>query len=127
MKALVVNAEWRPKKNYTISEEELFKKRAIIGSQVWKNTTFEIKDIPTPNPNSDEVLIKVKSCGICGSDTHLYETDEEGYIIFSGLTKLPCIIGHEFSGIVEKAGSNVREFKKGDKVAVESIFNKYVS
>ena len=121
MKALVVNAEWRPKKNYTISEEELFKKRAIIGSQVWKNTTFEIKDIPTPNPNSDEVLIKVKSCGICGSDTHLYETDEEGYIIFSGLTKLPCIIGHEFSGIVEKAGSNVREFKKGDKVAVESI------
>ena len=121
MKALVVNAEWRPKKNYTISEEELLKKRAIIGSQVWKNTTFEIKDIPTPNPNSDEILIKVKSCGICGSDTHLYETDEEGYIIFSGLTKLPCIIGHEFSGIVEKAGSNVREFKKGDKVAVESI------
>ena len=121
MKALVVNAEWRPKKNYTISEEELLKKRAVIGSQVWKNTTFEIKDIPTPNPNSDEILIKVKSCGICGSDTHLYETDEEGYIIFSGLTKLPCIIGHEFSGIVEKAGSNVREFKKGDKIAVESI------
>ncbi|HHT9111828.1 MAG: alcohol dehydrogenase catalytic domain-containing protein [Planctomycetes bacterium] len=121
MKALVVNAEWRPKKNYSIGEEEILKKRAIIGSQVWKNTTFEIKDIPTPNPNSDEILIKVKSCGICGSDTHLYETDEEGYIIFSGLTKLPCIIGHEFSGIVEKAGSNVREFKKGDKVAVESI------
>ena len=121
MKALIVNAEWLPRKNYSISEEEILKKRAIIGSQVWKNTTFEIKDIPTPNPNSDEVLIKVKSCGICGSDTHLYETDEEGYIIFSGLTKLPCIIGHEFSGIVEKAGSNVREFKKGDKVAVESI------
>ena len=60
MKALVVNAEWRPKKNYSISEEEILKKRAIIGSQVWKNTTFEIKDIPTPNPNSDEVLIKVK-------------------------------------------------------------------
>ena len=35
MKALVVNAEWRPK-NYRISEEEILKKRAIIGSQVWK-------------------------------------------------------------------------------------------
>ncbi len=121
MKALVVNAKWKPRKNYPVSEEEKVKKRASIGSQVWKNTTFEIKDVPTPNPRDDEVLIKVKTCGICGSDTHLYETDEEGYIIFSGLTKLPCIIGHEFSGIVEKVGSNVRDLRKGDKVAVESI------
>lgn len=121
MKALVVDAEWMPRKNYVISEEEQIRKRAIIGSQVWKNTRFEIKDVPTPNPNGDEVLIRVKICGICGSDTHLYETDEEGYIIFSGLTKLPSIIGHEFSGIVEKVGNNVRDLKKGDRVAVESI------
>ncbi|HHT9137092.1 MAG TPA: scyllo-inosose 3-dehydrogenase [Candidatus Wunengus sp. YC60] len=121
MKALIVDAEWQPRKNYPICEEEETKKRAIIGSQVWRNTTFNIKDVPTPNPTDDEVLIKVKSCGICGSDTHLYETDEEGYIIFSGLTKLPCIIGHEFSGIVEKAGRNVKDLKRGDKVAVESI------
>lgn len=121
MKALVVNAEWMPRKNYNISEEEQARKRAIIGSQVWKNTRFEIKDIPSPDPGNDEVLIRVKTCGICGSDTHLYETDGDGYIIFSGLTKLPCIIGHEFSGIVEKAGSNVRDLKKGDRVAVESV------
>ncbi|MBI2472548.1 MAG: alcohol dehydrogenase catalytic domain-containing protein [Planctomycetes bacterium] len=121
MKALIVDAEWQPRKNYPICEEEKTKKRAIIGSQVWRNTTFNIKDVPTPNPADDEVLIKVKSCGICGSDTHLYETDEEGYVIFSGLTKLPCIIGHEFSGIVEKAGRNVRSLERGDKVAVESI------
>ncbi|MDO8140813.1 MAG: scyllo-inosose 3-dehydrogenase [Candidatus Brocadiales bacterium] len=121
MKALIVDAEWQPRKNYPICEEEKTKKRAIIGSQVWRNTTFNIKDVPTPNPTDDEVLIKVKSCGICGSDTHLYETDEEGYVIFSGLTKLPCIIGHEFSGIVEKAGRNVKDLKRGDKVAVESI------
>jgi threonine dehydrogenase-like Zn-dependent dehydrogenase len=121
MKALIVDAEWQPRKNYPICEEEKTKKRAIIGSQVWRNTTFYIKDVPTPDPADDEVLIKVKSCGICGSDTHLYETDEEGYIIFSGLTKLPCIIGHEFSGIVEKAGRNVSGLKRGDKVAVESI------
>ena len=107
--------------NYPISEGEKTKRRAIIGSQVWKNITFEIKDVPTPNLHDDEVLIKVKTCGVCGSDTHLYETDEEGYIIFSGLTKLPCIIGHEFSGIVEKTGSSVNNLKRGDKVAVESI------
>ena len=121
MKALVVDAEWSPRKNYNVREEENIKKRAFIGSQVWRNTKFEIKDVPTPIPHNDEVLVKVKACGICGSDTHLYETDEEGYIIFSGLTKFPCIIGHEFSGIVEKVGSNVRNLKRGDMVAVESI------
>jgi threonine dehydrogenase-like Zn-dependent dehydrogenase len=121
MKVLVVDAEWKPKKNYPISEEEINKRRAITGSQVWRNTTFEIKDVPTPSPKDDDVLIKVRSCGICGSDTHLYETDKDGYIIFSGLTKLPCVIGHEFSGTVEKVGCDVKNLKKGDKVAVESV------
>jgi threonine dehydrogenase-like Zn-dependent dehydrogenase len=121
MKALVVDAEWKPKKNYRLSEDEEMRKRAIIGSQTWRNTKFEIKDFPVPGLNDDEVLIKVKSCGICGSDMHLYETDDDGYIIFSGLTKLPCILGHEFSGIIEKVGKRVTSFEVGDKVAVESI------
>lgn len=110
-----------PRKGYHLTEDEKVRKRAIIGSQVWRNPHFEIKNVPTPNIHGDEVLIKVKSCGICGSDTHLYETDEEGYIIFSGLTKLPCILGHEFSGIVEKIGNRVTTLKVGDKVSVESI------
>ncbi|MBI5049582.1 MAG: alcohol dehydrogenase catalytic domain-containing protein [Nitrospirae bacterium] len=67
------------------------------------------------------MLVRVKSCGICGSDTHLYETDEDGYIIFSGLTKLPCVLGHEFAGVVKKTGKKVTTLKAGDKVAVESI------
>jgi scyllo-inosose 3-dehydrogenase len=121
MKALVVNAEWKPRKDYAVSEDEKKRKRAIIGSQVWRNPSFEIKDIPAPVIHDDEVLIRVKACGLCGSDIHLYETDEEGYIIFSGLTRLPCILGHEFSGIIEEAGEKVIEFKVGDKVAVESI------
>ena len=63
------------------------------------------KTFPTPNPNSDENLIKVKSCGICGSDTHLYETDEGVYNLFRFNRELPCIIGHDSSGIVEKQGA----------------------
>jgi threonine dehydrogenase-like Zn-dependent dehydrogenase len=121
MKAVVADAEWKPRKGYPISEKERISKRALVGSQVWRNTRFEIKDAPVPNLQDDEALIRVKSCGICGSDTHLYETDEEGYIIFSGLSKFPCIIGHEFSGIVEKTGSRVSTLKKGDMVAVESV------
>lgn len=121
MKALVVDAEWKPKSDYSLSKKETSQKRAFIGSQVWKNTKFEIKDVPIPTLEDDEVLIRVKSCGICGSDTHLFETDKDGYIIFSGLTKLPCISGHEFSGIIEKKGGKVSTFEVGDRVAVESV------
>jgi scyllo-inosose 3-dehydrogenase len=121
MKALVADADWRPRRNYSLSEDEKKRKRAIVGSQVWQNPRFEIKNVPTPNIADDEVLIRVVSCGICGSDTHTYETDSEGYIIFSGPAKLPCVLGHEFSGIVEKTGSRVVGLKKGDWVAVESV------
>ncbi|MHC4417070.1 MAG: scyllo-inosose 3-dehydrogenase [Planctomycetota bacterium] len=121
MKALVVDGEWRPRKGYPVSAEEKRRKRALIGSQVWRNPTFEIKDVPVPNIEEDEVLVRVVACGICGSDTHLYETDEQGYIIFSGLTKLPCVLGHEFSGVVEKAGRRVNGLEEGDKIAVESV------
>jgi hypothetical protein len=121
MKALVVDAKWRPRKN-PLTEEEKLKRKAYCGSQVWQDPHLEIKEVPTPNISDDEVLIRVKACGICGSDTHLYETDGEGYIIFSGLVKLPCILGHEFSGTVEKVGEEVTTVKPGDAVAVESTW-----
>lgn len=121
MKAFVASAEWSPKEGYKPSSRELSEKRANIGSKVWKSPVFEMRDFPTPDIGDDEILIRVKNCGVCGSDTHLYETDKDGYIIFSGPAKLPCIIGHEYSGIVEKAGDRVVNFKVGDKVAAESV------
>jgi len=91
-------------------------KKALVGSQVWRNPYFEVKDVPAPNIiNDGEVLIRVIACGICGSDIHLYETDEEGYIIFSGLTRLPCILGHKFSGIVEKTARDITTLKPGGR------------
>ncbi len=121
MKALIADGEWRPKKGYPVTKEEEAGRSARTGSRVWRNTTFEVRDVEAPALKDDEVLIRVRVCGVCGSDTHLYEKDEEGYIKFSGLVKLPCILGHEFSGVVEKAGSRVNTLKKGDRVAVESI------
>ncbi len=118
---MVADAQWAPQKDYKIASEEIRAKRAKTGSRVWRSPVFEIKDVPTPNLGSHDVLIRIKSCGICGSDTHLYETDEDKYIIYSGPVKLPCIIGHEYSGIVEKVGEGVANFKIGDKVAAESI------
>ncbi len=121
MKALVVDAEWKPRKEYAVSEEEVIRRRASVGSRVWCNPSFEVRDVPTPDITDNEVLIRVKVCGICGSDTHVYETDAQGYIIFSGLTKFPCILGHEFSGVVEKVGAKTVNLKVGDVVAVESV------
>lgn len=121
MKAFTVDAEWAPQKNYQVSQLESERKRANCGSMVWKNPSFTMQDLPVPDIDDDDLLVRVKRCGICGSDSHLYETDENNYIIFSGPVKLPCIIGHEYSGIIEKVGSKVKNFKVGDYVAAESI------
>lgn len=73
---------------------------------------IEIKDIEKPKIKDDEVLIKVKSTGICGSDLHAYR----GVHPFR---KPPVVLGHEVSGIIEELGKNITEFKIGDKVTVE--------
>ncbi|KJR41109.1 sorbitol dehydrogenase [Candidatus Magnetoovum chiemensis] len=121
MKALVVDAKWQARNGYTIKDDERYNKRARSGCQVWRYPLFEIKEVAAPKITSDEVLIRVKRCGICGSDSHIYETDAEGYILFSGPAKFPCIIGHEYSGIVEELGEGVSTLRRGDMVAVESI------
>lgn len=121
MRAFVANAEWDPRSGANITPREESTKRADSGSWVWRNPIFELTDVPVPEVGDNEVLVRVNSCGICGSDSHLYETDSEGYIIFSGPVKLPSIIGHEYSGVVEEVGKNVINFKRGDRVAAESI------
>jgi L-iditol 2-dehydrogenase len=68
----------------------------------------ELEDLPVPEIKEDELLIKVVCCGICGTDYHIDKGDF--------YCKKDTIIGHEFSGIVEKTGKNVSGFKKGDRV-----------
>jgi threonine dehydrogenase-like Zn-dependent dehydrogenase len=121
MKVLVAEGEWQPRPGYRISPQEIQRQRALSGSQVWRHPRFFFKERPTPAINDDEALIRVQAVGICGSDTHVYETDRDGYIIYSGLVKLPCVLGHEFSGVVEKTGKWVSELAPGDPVAMESI------
>jgi hypothetical protein len=52
---------------------------------------------------------------------HFYETDEDDYILYPGLTKFPTILGHEFSGKVVEAGEDVEYLKVGDMVTVEEM------
>jgi L-iditol 2-dehydrogenase len=76
----------------------------------------EVREIPKPAPAPDEVLIKVKSAAICGSDLGIYH-----YTSAYSKMKLPVVMGHEFSGEITEAGSEVQGFKAGDRVLSESV------
>lgn len=73
-----------------------------------------IDEVTIPELKADEVLVKVMASGVCGTDLHLY-AGEEG----ATSTVLPLVMGHEFSGVIEKVGSNVREFSCNDRVCVD--------
>lgn len=74
---------------------------------------FEFSDAPQPEIAENEVLIKVKACGICGSDIH-------GMDGSSGRRIPPIIMGHEAAGEIAEVGSGVTEWKQGDRVTFDS-------
>ena len=123
MKALVLTADWAPRPTYQVSDWERKTGKAIEGFNVWRHPKLELKEVPDPKPGPGQVLFRVKACGVCGSDVHFYETDQDDYILYPGLTKFPAIIGHEFSGeIVEVGpGPEAENFKPGDLVTVEEM------
>jgi threonine dehydrogenase-like Zn-dependent dehydrogenase len=121
MRALTLSAVWEPRSTYKVTPAELETRKAINANTIWKNPKLKLSEKPIPAVEEDEVLIKVKACGVCGSDTHCYEKDEESYVLFSGPLRAPVILGHEFSGEVVKAGKKAVTLKAGDAVAAESI------
>lgn len=121
MKALVLDAQWDPRPDYTPTEWEKKTGKAITGSSVWRHPKLEVRAVPDPQPGPDDVLLKIKACGVCGSDIHFYEKDKDDYILYPGLTKFPTTTGHEFSGEVVEVGKNVNYLKKGDMVTAEEM------
>src|SRR5688572_3670954 len=78
---------------------------------------FELQEVPEPQVGPQDVLIRVKACGICGSDVH-------GMDGSTGRRRPPIVMGHEASGTVEKLGSEVTGYKLGDRVTFDStIYN----
>ncbi len=74
---------------------------------------FEYSDFAEPVAGDDDVLIRVKACGICGSDV-------QGFTGKTGRRIPPLIMGHEAAGIIEEAGKNVNGFEKSDRVCFDS-------
>lgn len=75
---------------------------------------FEVREMEFPDLKENEVLIRNKACGVCGTDVHIYH-GEAG----SAEVNPPVVLGHEFAGIVEKVGSAVKNLKPGDHVAMD--------
>jgi threonine dehydrogenase-like Zn-dependent dehydrogenase len=121
MKGLVLSAEWAPRPGYALTDWEQKTGKAVTGSAVWRHPRLEVKQTADPQIAPDQVLLRVKACGVCGSDMHFYETDKENYILYPGLTKFPSILGHEFAGQVVQIGSAVDDLEVGDMVTAEEM------
>jgi threonine dehydrogenase-like Zn-dependent dehydrogenase len=127
MRGVTLVAEWSPKPEFKLGAKDIDKVSTYLGSLVWKNPRIEIRDYDIPEPGPGQVLVKIKACGICGSDVHMAQAKDDGYIFYPGLTGFPCILGHEFSGVVVKGGPGTKDkvtnkpFKGGELVCAEEM------
>ena len=85
----------------------LVKKKAEPG--LW------LEEVPIPEIGINDVLIKVDRTGLCGTDLHIYNWNPWA----QRTIRIPMVIGHEFVGVIERVGKNVKDFKPGDVVSGE--------
>jgi threonine 3-dehydrogenase len=76
---------------------------------------FALKDVAEPKIRQNEVLIRVRRAGVCGTDVHIYEWDAWA----RGRCTPPFIVGHEFAGEVVQVGALVTDVREGDRVTAE--------
>src|SRR5688500_11150110 len=95
------------------STQELSRVKALVKETAGPG--FKLKNIPEPKIRDDEVLIRVRCAGVCGTDVHIYEWNDWA----RDRVKPPIVVGHEFAGEVVAAGSLVRDVQEGDRVTAE--------
>lgn len=87
---------------------------------IWnKPKEMLVQEVQKPEIRPNEVLLKVKYCGICGTDLHAYTGEVPASWL--GITP-PVILGHEFSGEIAEVGKDVTMLQVGDKVAVDPMY-----
>lgn len=90
-----------------------------------KKGDIRIEDVPPPTPGPGQVKVRIKACGICGSDLH--EFRDGPFIIptrphpLTGRKGGPVILGHEFSAEITETGEGVTRFSLGDRVVVNPL------
>jgi threonine dehydrogenase-like Zn-dependent dehydrogenase len=127
VKTVTLSASWSPRKGFSLGKRDVEGVRTYSGSKVWTDLQVNIDDKPVPEAGDDEVIVRVRACGICGSDVHMAQPDGEGYTFYPGLTAFPVTLGHEFSGEVVAAGKGAlnrrtgEAFRPGEPVTAEEM------
>jgi len=75
---------------------------------------LRVEEVPTPEVQPDQLLVRVRCGGICGSDLHYYRHGGFGTVRIQE----PMVLGHEVAGVIEAVGKNVSRFQAGDRIAV---------
>src|SRR5262245_48360690 len=76
---------------------------------------LRLDDVPVPSPGAHDILIKVLTTGICGTDLHIFNWDDWA----RATVPAPITVGHEFCGEIVEVGSNVSGFEVGELVGAE--------
>lgn len=76
--------------------------------------TLDLREVPDVSPKAGEVKLKIRACGICGSDVH-------GYLGLTGRRIAPMVMGHEFAGEIVELGSQVEGLQVGARVAAYPV------
>jgi alcohol dehydrogenase/L-iditol 2-dehydrogenase len=74
----------------------------------------ELRDVPVPHIGPDDVLLDVQAVGVCGSDLHMWTCQHSWSVNY------PCVLGHEFGGVIHTVGERVLGWKPGDRVVSET-------
>lgn len=90
--------------------------KAVKSVVIKEPNTLLIEERSVPEPAENQVQIKVRLAGICGSDSHIYR----GHNPFA---KYPRVIGHEFFGVIEKVGSGIDSKRIGERVSIDPVLS----
>jgi L-iditol 2-dehydrogenase len=82
--------------------------RTMKCARYYNNKDIRLEEIPVPEIGKDELLVKMRACGICGSDV----------LEWYRVKKAPLVLGHEMTGDIAETGRNVRNYHAGDRVFV---------
>ncbi|KAK9455331.1 chaperonin 10-like protein [Dipodascopsis uninucleata] len=74
--------------------------------------SHSVREVPLPKVRDNDVLIRVKACGVCGTDLHIHEGEF--------IAKFPLIPGHEVVGVVAATGKDVKGFTVGERVVADN-------
>ena len=76
--------------------------------------SVELREIEKPTIGPDDVLLEVGAVGVCGSDLHQWTSDHSWPVNY------PVVLGHEFAGVIAEVGSNVKNWKTGQRAVSET-------